>query len=106
MTLVDYSSDESESAEPAGAPPTKRRKPSPAPHPTRPAAKPALPPLPSAFHDLYASTVRQSVVDDPSLHQGRRRVNPHVVGNWPSHLYVECTLPFHLPGPWAQGPRY
>jgi hypothetical protein len=86
MALVDYSSsdaDETNEAEAeAEAGSLKRKRDN--------ESSDDLPPLPSKFHDLYASTTRVSTRDDPSLHGGRKRVTPHIEGNWPTHLYIEC----------------
>lgn len=89
MALVDYSSSEEDqdekedSTKPSTASSNLKRK-------REIESSTDLPPLPSKFHDLYASTVRMSTKDDPTLHGGRKRVIPHIEGNWPTHLYIEC----------------
>jgi U6 snRNA phosphodiesterase len=84
MALVDYpSSDEDEGVAVEDLPCSSLKR-------KRDEMSSDLPPLPSKFHDLYASTTRVSTRDDPSLHGGRKRVTPHIEGNWPTHLYIEC----------------
>lgn len=114
MALVNYSDSDSDSDSAAlspkqkndgnqRGPATKKRKIS-----STPSEKSTLPPLPQSFRDLYSSTVRTSTVDDPALHGGRKRVIPHVHGNWPAHVYLECKskLPITVASlfnfPWLQ----
>lgn len=97
MGLVDYSSSDNDSdasQDEHTQPPAKKPRTSIA-TPKTPSISPStpkpndLPPLPSSFHNLYATTVRPFTADLPSLHQGRKRLIPHIEGNWPSHIYVE-----------------
>jgi hypothetical protein len=89
MALVDYSDSD---ADDENAQPEKPKLPRPQPHAVK-RKREELPALPSKFHDLYASTTRVSTRDDPSLHGGRKRVTPHIDGNWPTHVYIECMSP-------------
>lgn len=89
MALVDYSSSEDEdgSEEPQILTPTA---PNPLKRKVDDRTASELPALPSSFHNLYASNTRVSTRDDPSLHGGRTRITPHIEGNWPTHVYIEC----------------
>ena len=90
MVLVEYSDSESSDT----PPPDQTNSPSQSSRGIKrkhsPASDYTLPPLPDSFRDLYASAARISNHDDPTLHGGRQRVQPHVEGNWPTHVYVEC----------------
>lgn len=91
MALVDYPDSDTEVSGPEALPSRKRK------HEAIAEIfqndRPAPPSLPSTFHSLYATNVRRSTSDDPSLHGGRKRQVPHVEGNWPTHVYLECKPP-------------
>ncbi|KAK8243826.1 U6 snRNA phosphodiesterase Usb1 [Phyllosticta capitalensis] len=92
MALVAYSDSDSDSdrASSLSRPPAKRlRHHPPVSNPEPELSQRSLPPLPAAFHDLYATSTRTATHDDPALHAGRKRAIPHMEGHWPSHLYLE-----------------
>lgn len=97
MTLVDYSDSDDGTEPPGEALPDGKVAPAVSLKRSReeydndllPPAKKAPPALPSSLHNLYANSVRTSTMDDPSMHNGRRRQVPHTVGNWPSFIYLE-----------------
>lgn len=89
MSLVQYSDSESDSGNQQHANPVQKPKILLKRKRSQPSSD-DLPPLPAAFHDLYSTNARVSTSDDPSLHGGRKRAVPHVDGNWPSHIYLEC----------------
>lgn len=95
MGLVDYQLSSSENEDAPQRPLKKRKRTVDSAAADKPAA--ALPPLPSTFRDLYTTATRTSTQDDPSLHGGRKRAIPHVEGNWPTHIYLECELPARDP---------
>ncbi|KAF4552601.1 Hypothetical protein D9617_9g023900 [Elsinoe fawcettii] len=92
MGLVEYS-DSDEDRDDHDEPVSKRRRLS---NDDGDNTNPELPPLPDAFLDLYSGAARVSQNDDPSLHGGRKRIVPHVEGNWAAHVYLEFHPSPHL----------
>ncbi|KAH9914182.1 U6 snRNA phosphodiesterase Usb1 [Epithele typhae] len=80
VSLVDYASSDSEQDEPTTQPPPAKGS---SPPPTKKPRK-----LPA----LSAALLPQVPVDNPALHQGRKRTAAHVEGQWAAHVYVPLVV--------------
>ncbi|KAI0718424.1 hypothetical protein C8T65DRAFT_804065 [Cerioporus squamosus] len=80
--LVEYSSSDEE----APVPPSESTRKLPVDSPSPPPKKRKLP-------SLSTHLLPQVPVDDPALHQGRRRTTPHVEGQFAAYVFIPVAVP-------------